>query len=343
MKQENEIRVMLTCCNIHVKDIMACFTNQDSEYTVRVYVTNSEEWELPPVDSCEGRFVVPRFDDPNFLSRMLDICKEFEIDVIFPISSIDLEIMSKHKDDFEKIGTQVSILPYDKLMIANNKIELHRLFSDVMPEEITPTTIEEACWFLSTHPKVCCKLADMCGGKGFAVIDDEKCLDVALFHRFGKKHYISKGQLMQIIEKGQYEVILQEYHEGLDYTVSLLADHGEVTHMVGYVGYLLEFGSIMYGEIKPNEQAFKIADRLVRELELDGNIGIDFILKEDGSVVLLEINPRINASLPFVAKAGCNMAYLRLMQLKGKDVSHWPTPVKEGFKMKKYFGTRYFV
>ena len=343
MKKENEIRVMLTCCNIHVKDIMGCFVDPSGRYDIKVYVTNSVEWELPPEGSCEGRFVMPRLDDPNFIPEMLSVCEDFEIDVIFPISSIDLEIMSKHKDEFEAIGTKVSILPYDKLMIANNKVELHKRFGDIMPEEITPRFVDEAEKFWENHKQVCCKLADMCGGKGFAVVDDEKCLDVGLFHRFGKKHYISHGQMLQIIQKGQYEVLLQEYHEGLDYTVSLLADHGEITHMVGYVGYLLEFGSIMFGEIKPNEQAFKIAERLVRELDLDGNIGIDFILKNDGSVVLLEINPRINASLPFVAEAGCNMAFLRLMQLIGEDVSHWPTPVKEGLKMKKYFGTRYFV
>lgn len=342
MKQENEIRVMLTCCNIHVKDIMGCFDG-DWSHVVKVYVTNSVEWELPPEDSCEGRFVVPTLDDPEFIPAMLDICRENEIDVIFPISSIDLEIMSKHKDDFEAIGTKVSILPYDKLTVANNKAELHKRFSDIMPDEISTHYIDDALAFLSSHRKVCCKLADMCGGKGFAVVDDEKCLDVSLFHRFGKKHYISKDQLLKIIQRRDHEVLLQEYHEGLDYTVSLLADHGRVTHMVGYVGYLLEFGSIMFGEIKDNENAFRIAERLVKELELDGNIGIDFILKDDGSVVLLEINPRINASLPFVAKAGCNMAYLRMLQLMGEDVSNLPCSVEQGLKMKKYFGTRYFV
>lgn len=343
MKRENEIRVMLTCCNIHVKDIIGCFRNQYFKYDVKVYVTNSLEWELPPENECDGRFVVPRLDDPKFIPTMLEICKSNEIDVIFPISSIDLEIMSENKYLFEENGTKVSILPYDKLMVANNKIELHKRFGKYMPEEIEPKDIEQVYDFIESHDKICVKLADMCGAKGFAVVDDEKCLDVSLFHRFGKKHYISNVQLCEIVEDGNFNVILQEYHEGLDYTVSLLADHGKVTHIVGYVGYLLEFGSIMFGEIKANEKAFEIARELVEKLKLDGNIGIDFILKEDGSVVLLEINPRINASLPFVAEAGCNMAYLRMLQLVGEDVSNIECNVNEGLKMKKYFGTRYFV
>lgn len=337
-----EIRVMLTCCNIHVKDIIKCFKENADGADVKVFVTNSVEWELPPKETCDGRFVVPRLDDPNHIGCMLDLCKKHKIDIIFPISSIDLDILSKNKHLFEQVGTKVSILDWDKLKVANDKIELHKRFGELMPDEVIAKTAQDVISFASSHKSICCKLSNLCGGKGFAVVDDMKCDDITLFHRFGKKHYVSFDQMCRVVEQYDNNVILQEYHEGLDYTVSLLADHGKILQIVGYVGYLLEFGSIMYGEIKPNENAYAIAERLVAELELDGNIGIDFILKEDGSVVLLEINPRINASLPFVAEAGCNMMYLRAMQIMGEDVSA-PCNVLVGLKMKKYFGTRYFV
>ena len=47
----------------------------------------------------------------------------------------------------------------------------------------------------------------------------------------------------------------------------------------------------------------------------------DFILKDDGSAVLLDVNPRLTAALPFIAEAGINLPYMRVMQLLGKDVS----------------------
>lgn len=335
---------MLTCCNIHVKDIIGCFKHNPEDRNVEVYVTNSLEWELPPKGTCDGRLVVPRIDAPQFIPTMLDLCEKYKIDAVFPISSVDLEVMSLNKDKFERIGTKVSILPIKTLRIANDKAELYRRFHELsMPDQVIPYDSVDVRFFARSHNgKVCCKLSNLCGGKGFAVVDDEKCDDVTLFHRFGQKHFISLDQLCRIVDSRKHEVILQEYKEGLDYTVSLLADHGKIVKIVGYVGYLLEFGSIMYGEIKANEQAFSIAETLVRELELDGNIGIDYILHEDGSVSLLEINPRINASLPFVTEAGCNMMYLRLKQLMGEDISDIPSEAREGLKMKKYFATRYF-
>ena len=52
--------------------------------------------------------------------------------------------------------------------------------------------------------------------------------------------------LKSIVDNGKNKVILQQRIEGLDYTVSALADKGVVTHICGYVGYMMAFGSIMY-------------------------------------------------------------------------------------------------
>ena len=95
-------------------------------------------------------------------------------------------------------------------------------------------------------------------------------------------------------------------------------------------------------EIQSNDMAYDIVSKIVRELELDGNVAFDFILKKSGKVVLLEINPRINASLPFVRHAGCNMVYLRCKQLLGYEIPS-TYELNYGLKMKKFYDTRYYV
>ena len=338
-----ELKVLFTCSNIHVIDAFKCLRDNEDGRTIRVYCTNSCEWDLPSDDVCDGSYLVPKINEPDYIPTLLDLCEELQIDVVMPISSIDLDIMSENKKLFEDKGIHVSVLDKDKLSVTNNKLRLHELYGKYMPKEVVAKSADEAKSFIdSVGGKVCCKLSNLCGGKGFAVLDNEKACDIELFHRFGKKHYITTDILCKVVENKRNDVILQEYHEGLDYTVSVLADKGKVVFQCGYVGYLLEFGSIMYGEIKQNDNAMSIVEEIVRDLELDGNLGFDFILKEDGSVVLLERNPRFNASLPFVAKAGCNMPYYRCKQLIG-EVLPEKCDIKEGYKMKKYFGTRYYI
>lgn len=338
------INVLITCSNIHVKNMIDCLKNNYEGTKVNVYCVNSVEWDLPKEGECDGAFVVPKVSDERYFPALLELCKKLHIDVVFPVTSIDLDEMAKHKEEFEKHGIHISVTSPASMKIANDKIALHDMFGEYMPKQIVAKRVGDIMKFSnSPYSSICCKVANMCGGRGFAVVDDEKCIDVDLFHRFGKKHYISFAQLCQIVDKQGHDVIVQEYKDGLDYSVSVLADHGEVTHICGYVGYILEFGSMMYAEIKPNEQAYEVAKTICRKLGIDGNACFDFILGADGKATLLEINPRVNASLNFVSHAGCNMFYLRCKQLLGYDYKSDQKEINVGLKMKKYFETRYFI
>ena len=338
------INVLITCSNIHVKNMIDCLKNNYDGAHVNVYCVNSVEWDLPKEGECDGSFVVPPASDKMYFPTLLELCKKLKIDVVFPVTSIDLDAMADHKDEFEKYGIHISVTSPDSMKIANDKIALYNMFGEYMPKQIVANNVSDVIQFCNFgNRSICCKVANMCGGRGFAVIDDEKCVDVNLFHRFGKKHYISFAQLFQIVDKKDHDVIVQEYKDGLDYSVSVLADKGRVTHICGYVGYILEFGSMMYAEIMPNEQAYDIAKTICEKLGIDGNACFDFILGDDGKATLLEINPRVNASLNFVSNAGCNMFYLRCKQLLGYDYENDQKEINVGFKMKKYFETRYFI
>lgn len=338
--------VLLTCCSIHVKEVIDCLKNNEDGISVKVYVANSIAANLPPAELSDGNFVVPSVTAPNYIETLISICKGNGVSIIMPTATLELEIMARAKELFAQNGIIVAVSSIDSLLVANNKIALYGCYSDLMPKQIIPTNISDvdafAAMFKYKNSSICCKVDNLCGGKGFAVIDDKKCNDTSLFNKFGENRYISLHDLKSVVSNGKNHVILQQHIEGLDYTVSALANNGVVTHICGYVGYMMAFGSIMYGEIKPNDMAYEIVEKIVSELGLDGNIAFDFILKKDGKVVLLEINPRINASLPFVRQAGCNMVYLRCKQLLGYDAMS-ENEMKYGLKMKKFYDTRYYV
>lgn len=339
-----KINILMTCASMHSNGMIRCLTENGYGTDIGVFATNSSVVDLPPNDVCEKTFVAPSIKSHNYISFLLDICKKYKINIIIPCVTLELEFMAKNKGIFENHGIKVSVSSIESLKITNNKIRLYDVFGELMPDQCLPHNDEEASNFLDLHSgKACVKVANQCGGKGFAIVDDNKALDVMMFHRFGKKHYITKDMLYKIVDSHNYNVILQEYVKGKDYTVSILADKGNIVNIVGYVGHIMEFGSIMYGEIKPNEMAYSIAEKIVKKTGLDGNVGIDFILKEDGSVVLLEVNPRINASLPFVKAAGINLLYKRCEMLLGLDEHPCNKHLNVGLKMKKYFETEYFI
>lgn len=338
-----DFNVLMTSCSPRKNGLIHCIKDNEDGVNVNVLCTNCDENELPSLNVCDGAFVVPRNNDPKYIDCLIDLCVNHNIDILIPRLSSELEVIEENRQRFIDIGVKVSVTPSPGLKVANDKSLLYNRYSHLMPIQLTSNTAYDVKQFSEQHPIFCCKLPHSSGAAGFAIVDDKLCDKVNLFHAYGYKHYISRDHLCRIIEQQHLDYILQEFIEGYDYTVSLIADHGNVTHIVGYVGYEMEFSCIMYGEIMHNDMAFDISHTLVKELNLDGNIGIDFILKPDGSVVLLEINPRMNATLPFVAKAGCNMAYLNCKRLLGYSINSDGRKIQQGLKMRKHYVEEYFV
>lgn len=338
-----DFTVLMTSCSPRKNEIINCLYDNADNANVSIYATNCDATELPSRSSVKDAFVVPRNDASNYIDTLLALCEQLSVDILIPRLSSELEVLAHNVNSFEKIGVQVNVSNLESLKISNDKEALYNRYHDIMPFQLKATGSDDIGFMSRCCSRFCCKLPHSSGAMGFAIVDDELCNDVTKFHAYGQKHYISTDQLRRIVDTQNLDYILQEFVPGLDYTVSLLANCGQVTHICGYVGYEMDYSCIMYGEIKAHKEAFEISRQIVKDLNLDGNVGIDFILKPDGHVVLLEVNPRLNATLPFVAKAGCNMPYLRCKQLLGYDITDEGQNIVEGLKMRKHYVAEYFV
>lgn len=345
MEKLKKINILVTGCSRHSKTLVDCLKNNKDGVEVKVWGCDYNPFHLLRV-GIERGYVVPAIvEEDAYIQALTDICKENDIDIILPYITAELPLMARKKEYFESIGVKVSVSSEESLKIANNKIEMMSRFPELMPKQETVHNSEEvkAAAERIGYPNVplCVKLPNMCGGAGFAVVDDELAFDMTTFNRIGVNRYVTFEHLCIIADKMNRPIILQEYVPGKDYSVCVLADKGRVAHKCGFMGETMEYGSVITGMIEYNEEAYKVADKVVKELGLDGNLCIDFMVKEDGSVKMLEVNPRINATLPFIVEAGVNLPYLRCKQLLGLPFDE-ENEIKYGLKMNKYFESVYF-
>lgn len=339
-----DFNVLLTCCGMHVSERISNLRNNEDGVNVKVFACNCNPDNLPYGLDVERCFVVPPIHHPDYIDTIVGICEDNDIDIIIPNVTLELQFMADHKGDFEKHGIKVSIASSEAIKISNNKLHLYERYPALMPPTIATTSFHDLLSFDASIPydhRLCVKLTDHCGGNGFAVLDDDKSRDMTLFNRYGENRYVSYYEMDQIMRNLNESILVQEYIDGKDYSISALVDNGEVKFMVGYTGYVMSLGAIEFGEIKDNIYAEEIVHDICRDLKLDGNVCFDFRIDNDGRVYLLEINPRVNASLPFVAQSGINMLYLRCKQLLGYPIQQ-SYPIREGLKMKKYHESRYF-
>lgn len=332
--------VLLTSTSPKKFEFVKLLKHNPDNADVRVYCTNACKNDLLSSGLCDGSFLVPRFDSVNYVDSLLEICSKYHINILMPRLSYELLPISASQQYFDDIGTKLALDTYQHLSIVNDKNNLYNVFGEYMPQQIIANSQKDIISFYNKHHIFCCKLSNAAGSEGFAIVDDNKCDNVELFHSYGNKHYISLSHFIRIVENQNIKYILQEYINGIDYSVSILANKGKITSIVGYYGYEMEFSCIMRGEIAINEKAYQICENIVSKLELNGILGVDFIINK-GNVYLLEVNPRLTASLPFVAAAGVNMPYLYCKHLLGYGTDSESLKINYGLKMRKYYETLY--
>lgn len=363
-----DLRVLITGCSKHSKEVIDCLTRNEDKRKVEVVAVDMDRRKLLQYGP-RWKYVAPPITDPGYIPFLLETCKKTKTDIIIPYITAELELMAEHKEEFEKIGVKVSVASKESLEILNNKERFGEMFGLHMPGQCFTEDVKTAKIVCEAHKnkkmKLCCKISGKCGGTGFCIVDNEKAYDISLFNKCGVNRYISDQDLYKIIEAGN-RVILQEYVEGIDYSVCVLADHGNVLAMAGYAGFDMQYGAVVNGQIITNKKAFEIVRTIVKKLKVDGNACFDFILEgvttesldnmtkeagirkmQDAPVKLLECNPRINASIGFCWHAGMNLVYLRCKQLLGElsteDIVVSNLKLQEGMRMQKYYESEYYV
>lgn len=344
-KEKNMIRVLITGCSMHSYDLICELRNNYDGEEIYVVGINCEDTALLR-KGVDAGYVVPRIDDPKYATTLIDICEKEKVDVILPFITAELPVACWYKPFLEERGTKVSVSSLESLKIAGDKTQLMKMYPELMPKQAIVKTPNDIHAFAKEigYPKkkFCCKLPNRCGGLGFCIIDEEKGRDLTLYNKFGLNRYITIDMLAELLMYCEDDVILQEYEEGTDYSMCILADNGELLYGLGFEASLMAFGSAMFADIRQNEQAYEIAKQVTKDTGLDGNACFDFILKPDGSVKLLEVNPRLSATLPFIARAGLNLPYLRCRQLLGYDVRNLDLKINYRLRMSKNYESEYF-
>lgn len=297
----------------------------------------------------DAYYTVPKGDASDYIDSLLDICKKEKVNILFPIMSVELDELSKHKHIFEENGTLISISPSESISIANDKLKLF----DFMSKEKLPCAkyysvsdvneLKKAILSMGyPHKDVCVKATNSSGSRGFRIIKEKT---------FSLEHFLNEKPSSCIVNLKDFlayfdsneiipELLVMEYLPGTEYTVDLLADCGK-TIFCGCRKSLSMSNSIMLdGIVVQNDTIKDLCKKIVEKLELDGNIGFDIKEDKDGNPLILECNPRITAGISIFKAAGINLPYLAVKKMLGEPIPD--LTVNIGTMMKRRYLEMYY-
>ncbi len=256
-------------------------------------------------------YIVPRGDDPNFIKGILKIVDKTQPDAILSGPEEELLTLSKNKEIIEERGTLLLCPDYEYVEICTDKRKTNEVFNRIgIP---TPELFTDA--------------------------DSVKfpCMIKPRFGRGSSDIYIAKNEEnLRFYLKKIEEPVIQEFVQGEEYTVDILADKdGNALSIVPRSRLGTESGISVKGKTVYDKEIIDYCKKIAKELKLFGPSCIQCIRSKEG-VKFIEVNTRFGGGSILSIKADPTIISNLIKMIKGEK----PEPskgFKEGFVMLRYY------
>lgn len=262
------------------------------------------------LDENIGRFHVTRFvrvpllrDEAAFIDSLDQICRDEEVDLIFPATELELEVLDRHRARLQRGGAVVMVSRAEVLAIGKDKMRLHE-WSIRSGLPTLPTTLDPCSLPLPLIGKP--RLG--WGGRGIVTLE-------------------SQQQRQRFVDSPDANMAWQPWLE--DFTeVSVdfaIAPDGRVSPLSARSRLRTLSGFAFMGQPVDEGPVLDLARRAALALASEGGLGLFNLqfLSASGQWWLSDLNPRVGTSMPLSLAAGYNPVAF----LMGHDSQ--PTPGRQ--------------
>ena len=261
--------------------------------------------DLNPARYFVDKFcLIPRVNEEDYLSSVLRICKEEKIDCLIPLLENEFPILAGAREEFEKLGTTLILSDEKVLDICKDKKKTSAFFEKYSIP--SPLSFKEEDYANQNALKfpVIVKPADGMGSANVFCCGDADDLKYAL--------------------KKVSNPIVQEKIDGTEYTMDVLCDlSGNPIYVVVRERIEIINGEVNKSRVVLDEKITELSKQVMEALNKEGKAIGPFTLqcfkKEDGSLCMLEINPRFGGGVPLSFAAGADYAGAISDFLEGKE------------------------
>jgi carbamoyl-phosphate synthase large subunit len=265
--------------------------------------------ELVPAEGFVDKFYrVPKCNDENFIEKILEICKNEKIDIIIPLYEKEFSVFIENRNKFENLKTFLMLSNKKVIDICNNKWSTYCFFKENNIN--TPDTYLGTDDINAISYPVIIKPADGMGSSNVFKVNNRNELEFF-------KNYVKN-------------CIIQEYIEGIEYTIDVLCDlGGNVISIVPRERIEVRSGEVSKSKtVKRMDivdatlnlcNKLKLAS-LKEEISLVGPLTIQCIINKNNEIKFIEINPRFGGGVPLSIEAGINYGKYFKEMVEGRKI-----------------------
>jgi carbamoyl-phosphate synthase large subunit len=240
-------------------------------------------------------------DEVNYLTKLEQVINDHDIEVLMPSSGYDILPYSKHRKQIEELGAKPVVSDWESMEICYDKMLTFQKLNGRFNMPFTTTDPGK----ISEFP-IITKARREKGGNNMMIIENE-------------------DDLRQATSKFQ-DMIFQEYLPGTEYTIDVLSDLNKKP-LVAVPRIRLETkgGISTKGKVMHDAQIEQICMDVASFIGIRGPCCIQMKEAKDGTIKLVEVNPRMGGGTIFAALAGVNFPELILDMVGGKEIITKPS------------------
>ena len=264
-------------------------------------------------------YPVPRGSDETYVSKISEICKKENVQILIPGADEEVVAISKSKTNLEVIGVKCAVDDFTNIELLSDKWALYRklsengLFSPNYSLVESLDQVENIAKDMGYPQKrFVLKPRTSRGSRGVWIIGREPG-DNTL------NDFISSFQDDGI---SRLEYIAIEHLPGPAYDVDVVADSGKIICVLPrkriYKNVLSNFSEGHKAE--HNTKIIETATSISRVLKLNYGFDFDYGSFADGTPAIYEINPRISGSVAAGMGSGLNIPAILVSMIGNMDL-----------------------
>lgn len=248
--------------------------------------------------------LLPTPNEKNYIPELLKICRQHNIQYIFPLIDVEVDILSQHRDTFLKEGITICLSNPESIRICRDKYLVCQTFLNdtlITPIPTYPYTdiADGSLKNLFTSSAVVAKPYNGRSSQGLLYLTD--------FY-----------EIETIPDKDKY--IFQPKIDGEVFTVDYVQDeYGHDFSIARKEILRTQHGAGLSVEIQQNKTLQKMASHIGKKLQILGAINMEFLFNGE-HYYLMDINPRFSAGIAFSHLAGYDIVKNHFLCFQHKPI-----------------------
>jgi len=239
---------------------------------------------INPSIPTDRKHQLPWASDPEYVGKMINLCRHLKIDVLIPGVDEELLALAKNADAFAPTRLLLPHAEYVEIML--DKLHMVRnLSARDIPVPFSQTLSED----LDKINFPC--IAKPRHGRGSRDVRILKTKDDA----------ISLRSTLAVLAE---QMLIQQKIEGTEYTVQMIADDRNSLRAIVPVRVDMKRGITIRAETEAEPKVIAACRAIHQAIPTSGCYNIQLMLTSRGHVLPFEINPRISTTFCLVVAAG---------------------------------------